>query len=210
MRIGHPLDCRGDRHCDTDPQVRLEAAHAAGVVHRDLKPANIMIRADGTVRILDFGLAKAAPDDAAPTITGAGMVLGTVAYMAPEQARGRPIDKRCDIWAFGCVLYELLAGRKAFDGQSAAETFAGVLEREPDWTALPAETPPPLRALLSRCLQKIRRTGYVTLAMLISIWRRRGGRQRTCSDRGRQRQPALGNTRRGRLPQARWSHRSSS
>jgi eukaryotic-like serine/threonine-protein kinase len=134
----------------------LEAAHAAGVIHRDLKPANIMIRGDGTVRILDFGLAKIDLDPALPTITDAGLVLGTVAYMAPEQARGQTVDTRCDIWAFGCVLYELLTGRRAFDGQSAAEAIAAVLEREPDWNALPAATPPALRALLSKCLQKDR------------------------------------------------------
>jgi eukaryotic-like serine/threonine-protein kinase len=134
----------------------LEAAHAAGVIHRDLKPANIMIRRDGTVRILDFGLAKVENDAASPTLTTAGLVLGTVAYMAPEQARGQTVDKRCDIWAFGCVLYELITGRRVFDGQSAAETIAAVLEREPDWSALPPGTPSAVRALLKKCLQKDR------------------------------------------------------
>ena len=145
----------------------LEAAHKANIIHRDLKPANIKIRVDGTVKVLDFGLAKAldpispASDvSQAATITSpammthAGMILGTAAYMSPEQARGRPVDKRTDIWSFGCVLYEMLTGRAPFAADTVSESLAKVLEREPDWKALPGATPARLRALLRRCLQK--------------------------------------------------------
>ncbi|HET9468814.1 MAG TPA: protein kinase, partial [Vicinamibacterales bacterium] len=143
----------------------LEVAHAAGIFHRDLKPANIKLRADGTVKVLDFGLAKmTAPETCAglmdsptimsPTMTHAGMILGTAAYMAPEQAKGRTIDRRADIWGFGCVLFEMLAGRRCFEGETVTETLAAVLEREPDWKALPARTPESIRRLLIRCLQK--------------------------------------------------------
>jgi serine/threonine protein kinase len=144
----------------------LEAAHDSGIVHRDLKPANIRLRPDGTVKVLDFGLAKAmelaggsgANLANSPTLTARatqmGMLIGTAAYMAPEQARGKPVDKRADIWAFGCTVYELLAGRSAFPGESVSDTIAKVLEREPDWTLLPPRTPPHLRDLLERCLRK--------------------------------------------------------
>jgi Tol biopolymer transport system component len=156
----------------------LESAHELGIVHRDLKPANIKIRPDGTVKVLDFGLAKAmesAPSAApsgtpvpgalsmSPTITtpalltGAGIILGTAAYMSPEQARGRPVDKRTDIWAFGCVLYEMLTGHRAFAGDDVTEVLARVLEREVDLTAIPASVPPAIRRLLRRCLAKDRR-----------------------------------------------------
>src|SRR5262245_16226534 len=145
----------------------LEAAHEQGIIHRDLKPANIKLRPDGTVKVLDFGLAKAldrgvAAIDAAqsPTITspalmtGVGVLLGTAAYMSPEQAKGKPADKRSDIWAFGCVLYEMLTGQPAFEGESAAEILGAVLKTEPDWKRLPANVPPSVRTLLRLCLQK--------------------------------------------------------
>ena len=141
----------------------LEAAHDAGIVHRDLKPANIKVRPDGTVKVLDFGLAKeasqggdigASPTFTSPAMTAAGMILGTAAYMAPEQARGKVVDKRADIWAFGCVLYETLTSRSPFPGETVTDVIAAVVKNEPDWTALPAATPPRIRRLLVRCLQK--------------------------------------------------------
>ncbi len=148
--------------------VALEAAHEHGVVHRDLKPANIKITPDGIVKLLDFGLAKASAGDTttsdlseSPTITSigtqAGMILGTPAYMSPEQARAGQVDKRTDIWAFGCVLYEMLAGQGAFSGQSLSDVLAAVLTREPDWAALPTSTPFLIRRFLRHCLQKERR-----------------------------------------------------
>ncbi|HEU5248358.1 MAG TPA: protein kinase, partial [Thermoanaerobaculia bacterium] len=143
----------------------LEAAHGAGVIHRDLKPANVMIRPDGSVKLLDLGLARAIEPAAAatdpslsPTITsaptGTGVILGTAAYMSPEQARGRPVDKRTDIFSFGCVLYECLTGARAFPGETVSDSLAAILRGEPDWSALPAETPSAVRNLLRRCLQK--------------------------------------------------------
>jgi eukaryotic-like serine/threonine-protein kinase len=141
----------------------LEAAHEAGVIHRDLKPANIKIRDDGTVKVLDFGLAKTAARDAhpemtnsptftSPAVTAAGIILGTAAYMSPEQARGKPVDKRADIWAFGCVLYQMLTGRAPFPGETITDVIAAVVKTEPDWAALHA--PVRLRVLIKRCLQK--------------------------------------------------------
>jgi Tol biopolymer transport system component len=145
----------------------LEAAHQKGVVHRDLKPANIKLTPSGQVKVLDFGLAKAMESATAssasvsisPTMvspaTQAGIILGTAAYMSPEQARGKPVDQRADIWAFGCVLFEMLTGRSPFDtGETVSDSIAAILTREPDWNALPADTPDSVRRLLRRCMQK--------------------------------------------------------
>jgi serine/threonine protein kinase len=143
----------------------LEAAHARGIIHRDLKPSNIKVTPEGRVKVLDFGLAKAIAaternldSPQAATVTGAqtvmGRVVGTPGYMSPEQARGLEVDECTDIWAFGCVFYELLAGIRVFRGDTNQETLAAVLEREPDWQALPAKTPARIRALLRDCLQK--------------------------------------------------------
>jgi eukaryotic-like serine/threonine-protein kinase len=142
----------------------LEAAHERGVVHRDLKPSNIKVTPEGRVKVLDLGLAKATEPvsgndlSRSPTMpleeTRPGVVLGTVEFMSPEQARGKPVDKRTDIWAFGCILFEMLSGRRAFTGETAADVFTAILSREPDWSALPSTTPPRLRELLVRCLQK--------------------------------------------------------
>ena len=137
----------------------LDAAHERGIVHRDLKPANVKVTGEGTVKVLDFGIAKAlAADDDGATIdvnlTSAGVVVGTRAYMSPEQTRALPVDKRTDIWAFGCVLYEMLTGRRAFGGSTATEITTAVLEQEPDWSALPARTPGGVRRLLRRTLEK--------------------------------------------------------
>jgi len=148
----------------------FEAAHEQGIIHRDLKPANIKLRADGAVKVLDFGLAKLAEPTAAagtipsplslsptitsPAMTGIGVLLGTAAYMSPEQARAKPADKRSDIWAFGCVLYEMLTGKPAFDGEDTAIVLASVIKAEPDWTALAADVGKPIAELIQGCLEK--------------------------------------------------------
>jgi eukaryotic-like serine/threonine-protein kinase len=146
----------------------LEAAHDRGVVHRDLKPANLKFTADGRVKILDFGLAKTDVTEVAPavssdstgigtragTTSGAGRVVGTAAYMSPEQARGAAVDRRTDIWAFGCVLYEMLSGRRPFTGESVTDVLAQVVTVEPDWSVLAGDDSPALRTLLERCLRK--------------------------------------------------------
>ena len=139
----------------------LDFAHERGIVHRDLKPDNIKMTAEGEIKVLDFGIAKVRSDDdargAAATITldtSNGIVLGTAAFMSPEQARGTTVDKRADIWAFGCVLYQMLTARQAFKGATVSDTIAAVLDREPDWSALPSGTPPSIRRLLRHCLEK--------------------------------------------------------
>src|SRR5262245_17214923 len=159
----------------------LQAAHEKGVIHRDLKPANIKITRDGTVKVLDFGLAKAGDVESSdgdglsnsPTLrtlaSTPGMILGTAAYMSPEQAKGRHVDRRTDIFAFACVLYEMLTGKRAFEGEDVSDTLAAVLRAEPNWSALPEEVSPGLRTLIQRCLAKDRtkRVAEISAAKLV-------------------------------------------
>jgi len=182
----------------------LEAAHEQGIIHRDLKPANIKVRPDGTVKVLDFGLAKAMetaePNGSAPlaatittpAMTQAGMILGTAAYMSPEQARGKAVDKRSDIWAFGAVLYEMLSGVRPFAGEDATEVIAAVVKTTPDWSVLPSDVPRPLVTLIQRCLEKDRkaRVGDIAVARFLLADTAAGspaeaGRHIKNSDRGR-------------------------
>ena len=162
LAAGRP---RLDQALDLARQIAgaLEAAHDRGVIHRDLKPANVRVTPGGRAKVLDFGLAKSVAE-ASPSAsafatatagpTAAGAILGTPAYMSPEQARGKPLDQRSDVWSFGCLLYEMLAGRRAFGGETAPDCLAAILHGEPDWSSLPRATPAPIRRLLARCLEK--------------------------------------------------------
>ena len=167
---GGPMPLREAIACARQTGDALAAAHERGIIHRDFKPGNVMITADGQAKVLDFGLGKSLESEVSqaggpisgnsPTMTTAGtqagMIMGTAGYMSPEQAKGRPTDRRTDVWAFGCVLYEMLTGHKAFEGEDVSETLAAILRSEPDWTKIPADLPPTLKVLLQRCLIKDR------------------------------------------------------
>jgi hypothetical protein len=170
-----PLDWRAAVSVARQLVEALDAAHQRGIVHRDLKPANVKLPPEGGVKVLDFGLARAFSSDDDSDATGlttldgqAGQVLGTAAYMSPEQAMGKRVDARTDVWAFGCVLFEMLAGRRAFGGTTIRDVLTHVVERDPDFDQLPPRTPEPLRRLLRRCLQKDprKRLGYIGDALL--------------------------------------------
>jgi serine/threonine-protein kinase len=161
----------------------VSAAHEQGIIHRDLKPANIKVRPDGTVKVLDFGLGKAmdrtgsasdasrSPTITSPVMTGMGVILGTAAYMSPEQARGKAVNKRADIWAFGCVLFEMLTGKRAFEGEGVSDTLAAVLRAEPDWSVLPHDTPFPVGTLLRGCLEKDPRQRVADISAALFVLR---------------------------------------
>jgi eukaryotic-like serine/threonine-protein kinase len=180
----------------------VDAAHEKGIIHRDLKPANIKLAPDRGVKVLDFGLAKAFEGDHAaadlshmPTVTAAGTragaIMGTAAYMSPEQARGQPVDKRTDIWAFGCVLYEMLTGRLSFAGKTFSDTIVAILEREPDWQNLPASTPAHIRRLLRRCLDKDPRRRFRDIGdVAIELAPDQSGDQAAASDGLARRKPS--------------------
>jgi len=164
---GGPLDVDEGLQIARQIAEALEAAHDKGIIHRDLKPANVKVTGEDKVKVLDFGLAKAlAPEESSPAVSKSptltagtiqsGVILGTAAYMSPEQARGKPLDRRTDIWSFGCVLYEILTGKRAFTGETVSDTAAAILHFDPDWKALPEGTPAAIHTLLRRCLQKDR------------------------------------------------------
>ena len=183
----------------------VEAAHDHGIIHRDLKPANIKVRDDGTVKVLDFGLAKAmepvaiggdvsqSPTITSPAMTRMGIILGTAAYMSPEQAKGRPADKRSDIWAFGCVLYEMLTRKRAFGADDMSDTLAAVLRGDPDWAALPPVIPASIRTMLRRCLirdPKLRLRDIGEARIVIDAYPGRSGGRSRERTRGSSRQEA--------------------